>query len=238
MPVARQAVAPDGRHYGFTTGGNPSTTPGPPRLHVVDAATGADKVIDLGLPEQQPYGVEDYATDGVYVASGWEGVANGLWRVDPANGTVTDLGKQDHFVDDGTGHAWVSIFDSRDPNPARSALSGQPLANEVVRRELKTGAVEVWFYLPGFNVALQAAFVGGGLLIWVEPNGGPHEYWLVTAPGTSTLVAHIDYGGSSMADTPGIWMGSNNGLYLFTRAGGVARVSDLAGDPANGCINA
>jgi hypothetical protein len=41
-----------------------------------------------------------------------------------------------------------------------------------------------------------------------------------------------------MADTLGIWMGSNNGLYLFTRAGGVARVSDLAGDPANGCINA
>jgi len=72
----------------------------------------------------------------------------------------------------------------------------------------------------------------------VEPASGPHEYWLVTAPGTSTLVARIDYGGSSMADTLGIWMGSNNGLYLFTRAGGVARVSDLAGDPANGCINA
>jgi hypothetical protein len=238
VPVGRQAVASDGRHYALMTGGNPSTTPGPPRLHVVDAATGADNVIDLGLPEQQPYGVEDYATDGVYVASSWEGVANGLWRVDPANGTVTDLGKQDHFTDDGTGHAWVSTFDPRDPNPARSALSGLPLANEVVRRELKTGAVEVWFYHPGFNVALQAAFVGGGLLVWVEPNGGLHEYWLVTAPGTSTLVAHIDYGGSSMADTRGIWMGGNNGLYLFTRAGGVARVSDLAGDPANGCINA
>src|SRR5712691_574172 len=237
LPVGRQAVAPDGWHYAFTAGGNPSTTPGPPRLHIVDAATGGDKVIDLGLPEQLPYGVVDYAADGIYVESNSEGVVlNGLWRVDPASGRVTDLDKQEHFVDDGTGHAWVSVFDSRDPHPAHSAMTGEPLPNEVVRRDLKTGSVEVWFYHPGFNVALVGAFVGGGLLVWVEPNSGPHEYWLVTVPDTSRLIAYIEYGGGSMADTHGIWMGSNNGLYLFTREGGVARVADLPGDPANGCL--
>jgi hypothetical protein len=187
--------------------------------------------------EQQPYGVDEYAADGIYIGSGWEGELFGRWRVDVGTGRVSDLGTQDHFVDDGTGHAWVSIFDPGDPKPDRSGMSGTPLANEVVRRELKTGAAEKWFYHPGFTVALAAKFVDGALLVWVEPKAGSHEYWLVSAPGKARLIAYLDYGGTSMSDSHGIWIGSRSGLYLFTRDGGVVRVSDLAGEPANGCLN-
>jgi hypothetical protein len=238
-------VAPDGRHYAYMTGGIgvTSSPPGmgltfsPPRLHIVDAATGAERVLALALTDQQPYGVEDFAADGVYVGSSWEGVRYGIWRVDPANGNVTDLGKQDHFVDDGTGHAWVSQFDSRDPNPAPNAMGGLPMPNEVGRRDLKTGTVQVWFYHPGFTVAVAGAFVGGGVLVWVEPStGGGHEYWVVTSPTDSRLVAHLENGGGVMADTHGIWMGASDGLYLFTSEGSFKRVSDLLGDPGNGCI--
>jgi hypothetical protein len=235
LPVGRQATAPDGLHYAYMTGGNPSNSPGPPRLHIVAAASGAERVLDLRLSDQLPYGVEDYAADGVYIASGWEGALFGRWRVDPATGIVIDVSKQDHFLNDGTGHAWVSVFDARDPNPARSALSGDPLPNEVVRRDLRTGAVETWFYHPGNSVAVADGFVDGGLVVWVEPNAGLHEYWLVPAPGTARLVAYLDGGGASMADIHGIWLGGD-GLYLFTHAGGVTRVSDLPGEPGNGCL--
>jgi hypothetical protein len=229
-------VAPDGRHYAYMTGGM-GLTPGPPRLHIIDAASGAERVLALALSDQQPYGVEDYAADGIYVGSGWEGTRFGTWRVDPANGKITDLGKQDHFADDGTGHAWVLQLDSRDPNPAPNVMGGPPMSNEVGRRDLKTGTVQIWFYHPGFNVAFAGAFIGGGFLAWVEsPLGGKHDYWLVTSPTDSRLVANIEYGGGVMADTHGIWMGAGDGLYLFTSEGSVKRVSDLPGDPANGCI--
>lgn len=235
LPAGANSVARDGRHYAYMTGGM-GTTPSPPRLHIVDAASGVERVIGLELSDQIPYGVEDYAPDGIYLASGWEGATFGHWRVDPATGTVTDLGKADHFVDDGTGHAWVSAFNSNDPSPAPNVMGGPPLPNEVGRRDLNTGAVEIWFYHPGFNVAPAGAFVGGGILAWVEPPlGGHHEYWLVTSPGASRLVAQID-GGGGVADSHGIWMGSLDGLYLFTRDGQVKRMSTELGNPGAGCL--
>jgi hypothetical protein len=259
LPVGRSQVAPDGRHYAYTTGGI-SLTGGPPRLHVVDAATDADRVIDLSPLDQPPageprhpdvYAVVDYAADGIYIGNGGDaGPFPPQWRVDPASGIITgagpvrtrasDLGDtHGPFVDDGTGHAWVSVFDSRDPNPALSGLDGSPTANEVVRRNLSTGADEVWFYRPGFNVGLAGAFVGGGLLVWVEPS---EEFWLVTTPGTSRLISTIDGPDhEGLADSHGLWLGSsssvvNPGLYLVARDGTIKRVSDLLGRPANGCL--
>lgn len=241
VPVGRSAVAPDGLHYAFMTGGSPSQTPGPPRLHVVDAATGVDRVFDLNLPGTLPYGVEEYASDGIYIGSGWEGSAFGYWRVDVASGREVSLGTGALALDDGTGHSWRTVVDPRDPKPALSGLSGLPLPNEVVRRDLKTGVDEAWFYHPGLSLAIAGTFVGGGLLVWAEPPAGSspntsHEYWWVSAPGHSLFIAHIEYGGQTMADSRGIWMGSSNGLYLFTRDGGILRVSDHPGDPASGCL--
>lgn len=242
LPVGRNAVAPDGLHFAYTTGGAPSQSPGPPRLHIVTAATGVERVIDLALPANQPYGVEDYAAGGIYIGSGWEGAVFGYWLVDPVSGRVAALGNGELLLDDGTGHTWRTVVDPRDAAPARSALSGDPLPNEVVRRDLRTGVDEIWFYDPGFSLAVAGTFVGRlSVLVWAEadtsnhPNS-PHEYWLLSAPGHSQFVAHIDFGGQTMADKHGIWMGSSDGLYLFTVDGGVRRVSDLAGDPENGCV--
>jgi hypothetical protein len=216
--------------------GGMGLTPGPPRLHVVEAATGVEKVLPLALGDQQPYGVEEYASDGIYIGSGWEGVTFGRWRVDPTSGALTDLGKQEHFIDDGTGHAWVSMLNPDDPSPAPNVMGGPPLPNQVGRRDLNTGLVEIWFYHPGFSVAVAGAFPGGGILAWVEPPlGGHHEYWLVTSPGLARLVAQIDTGGA-VADSHGIWMGSTEGLYLFTPDGSAKKVSSELGDPVGGCL--
>lgn len=245
LPVRRGAVAPDGLHYAFMTGGSPSLTPGPPRLHVVSAASGAEKVLDPGLRADLPYGVEDYhANDAIYIGSSWEGAVAGHWRINPATGTVVDLSSVELLLDDGTGHAWRAVFDPRDPAPAHSALSGEPMPNEIVRRDLKTGLDEVWFFHPGLSLAVAGHFAGGALLVWGEPDttttvaDPSHQYWLVTAPGKARLVVHLDYGTPTMADAHGVWMGGAGGLFLFTPDGVVRRVSDVSGEPANGCLPA
>ena len=236
LPVGRGAVAPDGLHYAFMTGGSPSLTPGPPRLHIVSAATGVERVLDLALSDSQPYGVEDYAADAVYIGSGWEGAVFGHWRVDPGSGGVVLLAGKELLLDDGTGHAWRTVFDPRDPAPVLSAMDGKPMSNEVVRRNLKSGVDEVWFYHPGLSVAIAGHFVGGGLLVWGEAAQGPHQYWLVTAPSQARLVTYLDGGSGSIADVHGVWMGGLGGLYLFTKDGDVRRVSDVYGEPAHGCL--
>jgi hypothetical protein len=65
--------------------------------------------------------------------------------------------------------------------------------------------------------------------------GGHHEYWLVTSPGLARLVAQIDTGGA-VADSHGIWMGSTEGLYLFTPDGSAKKVSSELGDPVGACL--
>jgi len=243
LPVGGDAVAPDGLRYAFMTGGSPSATPGPPRLHIVDAGTGVERVLDVDLPGTMPYGVLAFRPDGVYIGSSWEGTAFGYWRVDPSSGAAVALGTEQPEFDDGSGHSWRLTVGPRDPHPALSALSGQPLPDEIVRHDTRTGLDEIWFYRPGFNVSIKGHFVGGGVLVWTEPaisetGGGGHEYWLAAAPGRSAFVAEIEYGGQATADGHGVWMGGLGGLYLFTPDGKVRLVSHLDGDPANGCSSA
>lgn len=241
LPVGREAVAPDGLSYAFVTGGSPSTSPGPPRLHVVDAATGVETAFDLSLPGTLPYGVIGFTSEGVYVGSSWEGSAFGYWRVDPRSGAAVSLGTKQPEFDDGTGHVWRLVVDARDTRPALSALSGEPLPDEVVQHDLKTGADVVWFYRPGYNVAIAGRFQSTGILVWTEPpisasGGGGHEYWIAGEPGRPKLVARIEYGGRTASDTHGIWMGGADSLYLFTPDGAVRRVANVAGEPAGGCL--
>jgi len=42
--------------------------------------------------------------------------------------------------------------------------------------------------------------------------------------------------GGPITDANGIWFGSSHGIYLFTSAGGLQKVSDQPGYPANGCF--
>jgi hypothetical protein len=39
-----------------------------------------------------------------------------------------------------------------------------------------------------------------------------------------------------IADSHGLWFGGFDGIYLYTAANGLQRVSDHAGLPANGCF--
>ena len=239
LPVGRQAVAPDGLHYAAISGGLGRLPGVQPSLHIVDAATGGDRTISLALPADAPYGVVNFSADGVYIESGWEGSVFGYWRIDPATSALVALGTGPVFWDDGSGYTLRAVFDRQDPKPALSGLSGDPRPNEIVRRDLGTGAEETWFYRPGFNVSIGGTFLSGAVLVAAEPaadvpNDGTWEYWLVAGPLRSSLLGRF-LPGQGLADSHGIWIATALGLYLFTAAGTAERVSELRGYPANGC---
>jgi hypothetical protein len=248
VPVSRQSVSPDGLQYSFTDGWNASP-PVPPRVHVVDASTGQDIRV-FSMPDAQPYAVVDFTGAGIYLIISFEGIAPGVWRMDPATGAVakTSVG---FYQPAGAG--WISVIDPTDPNPVRSALDGQPQPDRIDRRD-SAGKTVTWFYKAGFAV-LAVAFAGTPSLL-VEANyqdiskqSYRTEFWLVTSPGKS--VELFGYNGSSQAPSPyadlssgfynsiadrqGIWIGSDHSLYLVERSGQILRVYGGSAYPAGVC---
>src|SRR6266851_1154702 len=142
VPVHREAVSPDGRRYAYTDGWtvNPPTAP---TLHVVDAATRSDLRVAT-MPDAQPYHVIDFTSTGIYLVISFEGTAPGVWRFDTATGVMAKV-SDGYYQPAGAG--WISLIDPTDPNPATSAMTGQPQPNRIDRRA-SAGANVTWFYKP------------------------------------------------------------------------------------------
>lgn len=240
LPVERQAVSPDGRRYAYTEGwaASPATAP---RLHIANASTGADLRV-VTMPDANPYVVADFAADGVYVIISYEGTAPGVWRVDPGTGSVTKV-SDGYYVP--AGPAWLSVVDPRDPNPYRSAETGQPYPDRVDRRDA-SGAITTWFYQPGVAV-FAAGYVSPLQLLVMTLSGDPQQqtaYWFVSAPGQAfemlkpadaALYADLAFF-TAISDAHGIWFGGGASLYLATPTGVMLRVYDHSAFPANGCF--
>jgi hypothetical protein len=60
----------------------------------------------------------------------------------------------------------------------------------------------------------------------------------VNASGTTSLYKGqvVETLQGVIADSHGLWFGGFDGIYLYTAANGLQRVSDHAGMPANGCF--
>ncbi len=249
LPVARQAVSPDGRRYAYTEGWT-VTPPVAPRVHIVDAATGTDIRV-VTMPDVQPYAVVDFTSTAIYLVISYEGTGPGVWRLDPATGTVTKV-SDGHYQPAGAG--WVSVVDPRDPNPTRSALDGQPQPNRIDRTDGAGGAV-TWFYRPGHAVYATAFTGNQALLVQVSSQVNTAamfttEYWLVSAPGKQVKLAgydgnapvpspYLDFASgffSAIADVHGIWIGGQHSLYLVKPSGDILRVFGESAYPANGCF--
>lgn len=248
LPVTRHSVSPDGRRYAYTEGW--AVTPGAaPRVHVVDAATGKDIRV-VTMPDANPYGVADFTSTAIYLVVQYEGTGPGVWTLDPSTGVVTKV--SDGYYQP-AGAAWNSVVDPRDPNPTRSAMDGQPQPNRIDRTDGAGGAVN-WFYKPGYAV-YSVAFAGNQAL-FVQASSEVNsnamyrtEFWLVSAPGKQTKLAGYDGAlqppspyrdlssgfFNAIADSHGIWIGSDHSLYLVKPNGQILRVYGESAYPANGC---
>jgi hypothetical protein len=149
------------------------------------------------------------------------------------------------------GVIWYGAVNSADPSPLSSGSSAGVLPNEVNRFDIKSGSRARWLYRPG----------AGLVVIGLDASGRPlvRAYKAVAHPvakgdpidssATELLIALDDhtqksiYKGelanvltSPIADSHGVWFGSDRGIYLYSATHGLQKVSNQPGYPANGCF--
>lgn len=246
VPVTRPAVSPDGLRFAYTEGWS-ADPPAAPRLHIVDASSGTDVRV-VSMPDAQPYGVVDYTASGVYLVIRFEGTAPGVWRIDPATGSVSKI-SSGYYQPAGPG--FIGTVDRRDPNPYKSAANGQEQPDRIDHRDA-SGRVVTWFYQPAHGLT-WVAMPGPALLVMARSRDETQrteqvEYWLVSAANRSVRLAAYSGGDpspyrdledgflSAVADAHGAWIGSASTLYLMTLEGVLLRVLDQPAYPAGVCF--
>ncbi len=247
LPVPANAVSPDGLQFayaeydqppspaaGMDGGGLPHdagviVTTG--RVHVVDAGSGADRIVYSGSPT---YAVAGFTADGIYltqVALTMDGqFPSGLFLLPATGGTPKAVPGGSRPLDRGGwtvlgGYAWGSEWTAGD--------GGLTQGNQLDRLDLKSGTVTVWLTKPGGTSVGIAGFYEGGLpLVAAGPNGYstsdspppvvPAQLLAVAAPQQASILwqanASLVSFGPAFDDSHGAWIDATN--YLLLDAGG------------------
>lgn len=253
LPVAITAVSPDSSHYAYTE--FVDTPFRHSRVHVVDVASRADRVVYTQTSQDQGfYVVLDYQASGVYVGDvGPSGESiNGLWRLDPATKSlrmlapISEPGSRQGFYLIGAGGAW---YGDVAPGDAPPHLGIAPM-NRLLRFDLTTSAHSPWFRREGMEVEGLGFDGAGHPVVRAAKMSDPststsQEVWLVTAPGVgkqlysgpgSTSPAFLSFIGPPLADDHGLWFGTSVGVYLYTPDGKFQKVSSAVGEVAGRCL--
>jgi streptogramin lyase len=228
--VPASAISPDGSRYSYVD----YLQPGVPRVHVADVATGADRV--LALPDGY-WAVIAFTTDGIYLDQRYEGIGPGLTLVNPDSGAIQTV-FNDAAVALISGHvAWIDTRDNTDPLPGPGGIG--PAPNEILRRDLTTLQTTTWLYRSGFGLYAVAA---AGDSIIVSGNDTSSSYlWLMNGPGQAVPIDVPETGDAVplsqglVADANGWWLGSLDGIYLWTQHTGAILVSESLASPAGAC---
>jgi streptogramin lyase len=222
LPVPEAWVSPDGKQYVSVS----QAGRGNLQLHVVDIASGADHAI--GQPGA--YSPIAFAREGIYANVPIADSA-GLWLINPTTGAVRDLQVNDVVEAIGDGVAWVGVVNPQDQHPAVTGL-GFKSPDEIDRTDLATGRKATWFYRPGERLNVDR-ISGGKLLVTASVDWASFpDYWIVSSPtqADSLTTPGTDYAlwavGGMVADTNGYWLGTTDGVYLWTARTGAILVGD------------
>jgi hypothetical protein len=213
------------------------------KVHVVDVATGIDRVI-YSYSGNIVYAVTDFTAEGIYLSGAvTEGRTRGLWLLDPAGGAPRLINNTITATALGGGAAWGLDFNAADPSPAPGGLGG-PM-NRLLRIDLRTGGATPWFYRPGANIYMLGVDSAGNPLVGVAGQTSV-EVWLVNSAAAATklytasgdvpiprYVAAIDRHGvwlSTASPRAGVWLYSGGSIQL------VATVDIWNFSVAGGCI--
>jgi hypothetical protein len=155
--------------------------------------------------------------------------------MDPITGAVTRVADLPNVQGRANGnHIWVGSINPSDPSPVTGSAP-----DELDRVNLVDGSRVAWFYRPGNSVHFVGQDTAANPIILASQVSGA-EYLVATAPGMSRSI--FVFGdkrpalANAIADKHGIWFGSIDGIYLYTEARGLVKVSNQAGYPSNGCI--
>jgi len=242
LPVSRQAVSSDGKHYAYGEPGADKTKVA--RMHVVDIASGSDHV--FATPSTDwfiPYAVLDYASEGIYLYTNYE-MSIGVSLMNPTTGSIQKVANlPDVQASGGNRTFWVGSVNRADPHPV-GGLGILP--NQIDRFNLVDGTRMPWFYRPSTSLRVISSDTHGHPIVMVinGQNGiidGDYgaELVLLFNPQSHRSI----YKGSakqvgsmfvSISDSHGNWFGTDHGIYLDTGSA-LIKVSNQPGYPANGC---
>ena len=242
LPVAREAVSPDGRRYAYTQPAPDQTKM--PTIHVVDLATGVDR--GFTTPSQQyfiSFGVLDYTSQGIYLYQAYESPRFGLWLLNPSNGAMSKVADLNYILSSaGNKIFWLGGID---PNDAHNIGTLFSVADELRRYNLADGSAVTWLYRPGKGLQVDGIDPAGHPIVDVissyTASGLSDDLVLVLSPGSSRTIltapsVFVESLGASITDSHGVWFGSQQGIYLYSSSGGLQKVSNQPGYPANGCL--
>jgi len=252
LPVQRTAVSSDGAGYAYIEIGQ---EPDIFFIHFVGVANGKDVAIRESASASgfgaEP-GIFDYSSEGVYLTEAFEHIWPGVWVFQQPNGPIHKVADIEvPEISAGSGVFWFGAVNAADPSPFSTRSSAGIIPDEVNRLDLKTGTRSRWLYRPGVGLEVLGVDTSGRPLIRVlVPGGG--------GIGSSDLFNHADSElllglnsasqrlifkgqlvetlGRPIADSHGVWFGSEQGIYLYSDSGGLQKVSDQPGYPANGCF--
>jgi len=251
LPAKIAAVSPDSSHYAYTQTKVQGTSR-QSRIHVVDVASGVDRVAYEG---SDAYSVADYEVEGIYfsAATGFGDVANsGLWLLNPSSGSVRQVAPSGQpagtlfgFYLIGAGGAWHGDVALGDKPPH----SGLGPMDRLLRLDLKTREDTEWFRREGWQVQ-AIGFDGDGSPVVRADSGDGYttslvQLWLVTAPGVAKQIYPGSGTGSPvfltgfltapLADAHGLWFGTSDGIFLYKPDGTFEKISTAGGEIAGRC---
>ena len=243
LPVPRQAVSPDGRHYAYGEPGADQTKAA--RMHVVDIATGADHVFATPTTDWFiPYSVLDYASEGIYLYTTYE-ASIGVSLMNPTTGSINKVAQLPEVQASGGNQTfWVGSVNPADPQPL-GGLGVMP--NQIDRFQLVGGTRVPWFYRPSTSLRVIGTDMQGHPIVMaingrngiIDGDYGAELILLLNPQsqrsiykGSATQVGSMFV---SVSDSHGTWFGSDHGIYLDTGAA-MTKVSNQPGYPANGCF--
>jgi hypothetical protein len=200
---------------------------------VVDVRTGVDLAFDDG-DWSVPYVILDYAAEGIYLTTSL--VGSGLWLMNPATGAISQVSDA-WDVQGSAGHKvfWAGAVNASDPHPLAGVAP-----DELDRLDLVDGSQVAWFYRPGSTVHFVNQDVAGHPIVIVSGDNQATELLLLLGPGISRSI--FVFGdkrpgpSSPISDKHGVWFGSPGGIFLYSDARGLQKVSNQPGYPANGCF--
>jgi hypothetical protein len=206
------------------------------RLHLVDLSSGSDQVFLLAQAgDSSAYTIVDFAPEGIWLTySGYEGPTGGLFFLDPATGVLKDTSIP--VTSPVAGSPGVFWFTDPGPNPQMGGGIGYVIQSRLLRLTVSDGNREVWLSMPGHEITFKGTDFEGHPIIHSWLDGGADEsIRLVTSPTESKVIGlpHGDYG--VIADSHGVWFGDDMGLYLYSAAGEVTKVSSRPAYPAGTC---